>query len=98
MHAIKQYTCDKQMSILTSLLYGSNRVTSSNDSNTSLACELSEGGCDRIGALGESVELEDSHWAIPDDSLAVGQACLKLGDGLGALYIHIIILFVYLGV
>ena len=64
------------------LLDGGDGVTTANDGDAALAGELGEGGGNSVGALGEGVELEDTHGAVPDDGLAVSEASLELSDGL----------------
>ena len=66
------------------LLYCRDGVATADDGDAALAGEFSEGGGDGVGALGEGVHLEDTHGAVPDDGLAVGEGALELLDGLGA--------------
>merc|ERR1719424_2364576 len=66
------------------LLDGRDGVAAADDGDAPLRRELRERVADGKRALGERVDFEDAHGAVPDDRLAVREFALDLGRGLGA--------------
>mmetsp|Transcript_13123 Transcript_13123/g.32741 ORF Transcript_13123/g.32741 Transcript_13123/m.32741 type:complete len:237 (+) Transcript_13123:381-1091(+) len=67
-----------------SFLHRGDRVTTTDDGRAALARQLSESVGDGERSLRESLELEDTHGAVPDDRLAVRELLLDLSSGGGA--------------
>jgi len=66
----------------TSLLDGGNGISSSNDGDDAFASQISESGGNGGRAVGELVELKNTHWAVPNDGLALAESILEDLDGL----------------
>jgi hypothetical protein len=59
-------------------------VTTSDDDSLSVLCGGNSAVQDRLGSIGEGLELEDTWWAVPEDGLGLVDGLVDELDGLGS--------------